>query len=225
MRTVLPDDVVSTPPCDGGGVLTTSRPAVLLPGPLLALLGGLALGVVTNVLQGVLPGVFQAFANSGSVWVAGAFTAGALLRRRGWWAVAAGTATQVGAVVGYYGFAEFARDGMGSPVYPLFWLVLGLVAGPVFGTAGAWWRSGEGWRGIAGPGLLAAVFGMDALWYLVVLQYHVEAIVYGVIAVLILVLLGRTLRERLLGLAFAAPLAALAAVLLNLVSAVPASIG
>lgn len=150
-------------------------PARLSTSVVLAVLGGLALGCVTNVLQGLLPDVLQAFSNSGSVWVVAAFVLGAVVRVPGWRACAAGAVTQVGAVVGYYAYAEFFRDGMGSLTWPVFWLLLALVAGPIFGMAGAWWRTGEGWRRLAGPAVLGAVFGMDALHYLIVLHYYSDA--------------------------------------------------
>jgi hypothetical protein len=82
-----------------------------------------------------------------------------------------------------------------------------LVAGPIFGTAGAWWRSGEGRRRLLGSALLGAVFGMDALHYLIVLHYYGDAIGYAVAGALIPVLLGRSARDRLIGLGCAVGLA------------------
>ncbi|MFJ4920416.1 DUF6518 family protein [Streptomyces sp. NPDC088725] len=197
-----------------------THPARLLAGAILAILGGLAIGAVTNVLQGLLPGPFQAFSNSGSVWVVGAFAAGAVIGVPGWRASFAGIATQVGAVVGYYGYAEYVRDGMGDLTWPTFWLVLGLIAGPIFGTAGAWWRTGTAWRRLAGPAVLGAVFGMDALHYLFALHYYSDAISYGVIGVALPLLLGRTARERLIGAGCAVALAFLAlGILLGFLSA------
>lgn len=49
-------------------IIATVSPARFSLGALLAVLGGLALGCVTNFLQGVLPDALQAFSNSGSVW-------------------------------------------------------------------------------------------------------------------------------------------------------------
>ncbi|HWO58714.1 MAG TPA: DUF6518 family protein [Umezawaea sp.] len=187
----------------------------------LALVAGLLVGAVTNVLQGVLPDALQALSNSGSVWSAAAFAAGAVVKVRGRAAVLAGTATEIGAVVGYYAYAELVRDGMGELTWPLFWLAVALVAGPIFGTAGAWWRTGDGWRRIAGPALLGGVFGMDAVWYEFALTYHGNAVGYGVVGALIPVLLGRTTRERLIGLAAAAVLSVLAAGALWAVTGLP----
>jgi uncharacterized protein DUF6518 len=201
-------------------LITDHRPAVV-PSTGFALLGGLLVGVLTNVLQGVLPDALQAVSNSGSVWTVAAFAAGALVGVAGRVAVLAGVATQVGAVVGYYAFAEVVRDGMGDLTYPLFWLALALVAGPVFGTAGAWWRSSVGWPCVAGPAVLGGVFGMDALWYEFVLGYHGNAIAYGVVGALVPVLLGRTVRGRAVGLVAAAGLSVVAVLVLAAIAELP----
>ncbi|WNV86306.1 DUF6518 family protein [Umezawaea sp. Da 62-37] len=203
---------------------TTTRPASAAASTAMsagaALIAGLFVGALTNVLQGVLPDGLQALSNSGSVWSAAAFAAGAMaiLPRV---AVLAGTVTEVGAVVGYYAYAELVRDGMGDLAYPLFWLAIALVAGPLFGTAGAWWRTGIGWRRVAGPALLGAVFGMDALWYQFALGYHGNAIGYGVVGLLVPVLLGSTTRLRLIGVAAAAVLSVVAVGALWVVTGLP----
>lgn len=202
-------------------VLITNHRSDVVPSTGFALLGGLLVGVLTNVLQGVLPDALQAVSNSGSVWTVAAFAAGALVGVAGRVAVLAGVATQVGAVVGYYGFAEAVRDGMGDLAYPLFWLTLALVAGPVFGTAGAWWRSGAGWRRVAGPAVLGGVFGMDALWYEFVLGHHGNAIAYGAVGALVPVLLGRTVRGRASGLVAAMGLSVVAVLVLATIAELP----
>jgi hypothetical protein len=111
------------------GVITAAVSAARLSlGAVLAVLGGLALGCATNVLQGLVPDVLQAFSNSGSV-------------------------------------------------------------------------------GAAGPAALGAVFGMDALHYLTVLHYYSDAMIYAVIGALIPLPLGRSNRDRLIGLGCAVGLA------------------
>ncbi len=211
-------------PGEAAPVLTTPfrRPLSTPSSTGLALVAGLLVGTLTNVLQGVLPDALQAVSNSGSVWSAAAFAAGAAVKVPGRVAVLAGTATEVGAVVGYYAYAELVRDGMGDLTYPLFWLALALVAGPIFGTAGAWWRAGDGRRRTAGPALLGAVFGMDALWYEFALGYHGNAIAYGVTGALVPLLLGRTNRDRAVGLAAGLVLSVLAVLALWGLAEVPA---
>ncbi len=78
---------------------------------------------------------------------------------------------------------------------------------------------------MAGPAMLGGVFGMDALWYQFVLGYHGNAIGYGVVAVLIPVVLGATLRLRLVGVGVAAVLAGVALGGLWVVSEVPVWLG
>lgn len=182
----------------------------------LALLGGLAIGVATNVLQGVLSGGVNSIANTGSAWVAGAFVAGALAPRL---APLLGLLTQVGAVVGYYGYAELVRDGMGDLRAPSVWLCFAVVAGPVFGLAGTWWRRGAGRRPIMGAGLLGGVFAMDGLWHLTVLHYLATGVAFTAVGVLIPLVLGRTWRERLLGLLVGALCAPVAVTVLSIVFA------
>lgn len=161
-----------------------------------ALPAGLVLGVLTNLGQGVLPGAFNSAANSGAIWVVAAFVAGALCTRP----IIAGTLTQVGAVVGYYLYAEFGRDGMGDLHAPSVWLALAFIAGPIFGTAGAWWRRGATWRHWVAAGVLGAVFGEEGLWHLIVLNYLDTGITSCVIGLVLPLALGRTWADRFRGL-------------------------
>ncbi|NAS21491.1 hypothetical protein GT755_07300 [Herbidospora sp. NEAU-GS84] len=259
-----------------------------------ALVAGLALGVLTNLAQGWLPGAWNNLANSGAVWsvaafVAGAVAAGALPRGftmygpgdgaegreftsygpgpfgqgrgsagtgRGLGpsehgagaagsgpgslphgdgitpagllrlvppapsalprALLAGLAAELGLVAGYYGFAEFGRGGMGSLFWPLVWVVVACVAGPVFGVAGLWWRRGVArWQRVCGLAALAGVFGMEAAHYAFNLGYAPQA--WACLAVFLLVpLLANAVREIFWTLAVAVPFAGLAYVVINL---------
>ncbi|WP_063797280.1 DUF6518 family protein [Streptomyces sp. AS58] len=171
------------------------------------LAAGLALGVLTNLAQGWLPGHSNQTANSGAVWSAAAFAVGAVSAGRVSLLVAAvtGLLTEVGLVIGYYGYAEFGRDGMGSLEWPLVWLFAACVAGPLFGVAGVWSRAG-GSRTlrIVGTAAFAGVCGGEAIHYARALNYWIEAA--GLILVLLLVslLLPRTMKDRALTLSVAA---------------------
>ncbi|MFJ5229919.1 DUF6518 family protein [Kitasatospora sp. NPDC088391] len=197
---------VAAAPGTSGRAWTWARATVL------ASVGGILLGVLTNVLQGVLPGALNQIANSGAVWSVAAFVAGALSARRVGLPVAAvaGLLAEAGLVVGYYGYAEVARDGMGSLFAPLVWVGMACVAGPLFGVAGYRWRGDDPRRRVVSLAALAGVFGMEAIHYIWVLHYAAEA--WGCIAVLVLVplLMGRTHRERGLALLTAVPFSALA---------------
>ncbi|WP_238431378.1 DUF6518 family protein [Streptomyces cavernae] len=174
---------------------------------------GVVLGVLTNLLQGWLPGAWNQIANSGAVWSVAAFAAGAVLAGRVPPATAAvgGLCAEVGLVVGYYGYAEFGRDGMGDPFWPLVWMVMACVAGPLFGTAGVWWRQGTtAWRRVTALGALAGVFGQEAIHYAWVLRYAPQAWACLGVALLVPLLMARTHRERALSLLAAVPLSFLA---------------
>lgn len=171
----------------------------------LATVAGLLIGVATLKLQGVLSGAWSQLSNSGAVWVVSSFVAGALLADRGRGVViAAGTMTEVGEVLGYYGGAQFllrdTPDLLPTLVSLLAWGVPALIAGPIFGLAGSWWRQERRlWQAI-GVGLLGAVFIAEAIRMWQVLHYIPEAVLLAVIGVLLPVALGRSLRGRLDGL-------------------------
>lgn len=184
---------------------------------LLSLLGGLLVGILTNVLQGVLPDALQQLANSGAVWISAAFAAGAVAGGPSWrvgrvMTAVAGALTQVGAVAGYYAYAEWGPDraGAGSLAPQLAWLALGVVAGPLLGLAGSWWRSGRQVPHVIGSAALGGVFLMEGLYYAWTLHYYGTAAAFLTLGVLLPLGLGRTARARLTSLgaavAFALPM-------------------
>jgi Family of unknown function (DUF6518) len=189
------------------------------PGRVAGCLGaGLALGVLTNLAQGWLPGSWNQVANSGTVWLAVAFVAGALLAPRGTRvAVAGGLAAEAGLVAGYYGFAQFGRSGMGTLTPVLVWLGMAVVGGPLFGVAGAWWRRGNVGRRILGGAALAGAIGAEGAYLGFVLRYVPEACACAVLMVALPLAMGRGNRERALLLEAAVPLALCAYVLVYLV--------
>ncbi|MFC8519758.1 DUF6518 family protein [Streptomyces sp. NPDC057257] len=181
--------------------------------------GGLLLGLLTNLAQGLLPGAWNQVANSGAVWSAVAFVAAALLAREGGVprAAAGGLAAEAGLVLGYYGYAEFGRDGMGDLLFPLVWLGMACVAGPLFGVAAHWWRRGpDAGRRIIGLAAFAGLFGMEGVTAAWDLHYASQA--WACLAALALVplLMARTHRERALTLAAALPCALLAYAIVEL---------
>jgi hypothetical protein len=177
-----------------------------------AFAGGLFLGVLTNLAQGWLPGAWNQIANSGAVWSVAAFAAGALLARQVSLpaAAVAGLCAESGLVVGYYGYAEVACDGMGSLFAPLVWLGMAFIAGPLFAVAGSWWRGISRRHRVVGLAALAGVFGTEAIHYAWVLHYAPQAWACLAVLVLVALLMGRTHRERILVLLTAIPFSLLA---------------
>ncbi|MEQ8145353.1 DUF6518 family protein [Streptomyces sp. OP7] len=198
-------------------LLSTDRPTMTagrtFRGPvILSALAGLLLGVLTNLAQGWLPGAWNQIANSGAAWCVAAFVTGALVSRRGpvGPAISCGLATEVGLIVGYYGYAELGRDGMGQLFFPLVWLFMACITGPFFGAAGHWSLRGRTTRlRVVGLASVAGVCGMEALLYGWHLHYATQA--WACLSVSVLAsLLARSNRERALVLAVAAAFSFLA---------------
>jgi hypothetical protein len=185
-------------------------PAVSL---LTAGLAGLVLGGVTLLMQGTFPGFLNQLGNSGAVWSAAAFAAGALLPVRGWRAAVAGLILLVGAVVGYYGSTTvLLNDDVDAHTLrgPVVWAVVACVAGPVFGLAGAVWRGGQPVHRAAAAAALGAVFVAEGLYLLIVLRYVDEAVLMVGLGLLLPALLGRSGADRLRALAAVVPMTVLA---------------
>jgi hypothetical protein len=200
----------------GGRAARHDRPVIRsLPGRrtaaclALAAVAGLAVGWLTLLMQGTLPGVLNHLGNSGAVWSLAAFGAGALLPVRGARAAAAGTVLLTCAVIGYYGSTTlFLHDDVnaGTLLGPAVWICVAAVAGPVFGVAGALSRGGKPTHRAAALGALGAVFLAEALYLGAVLHQAGEAALTAALGVLMPVLLGRSAADRLRGLAALAPL-------------------
>ena len=171
---------------------------------------GLGLGVVTQILQSVLPTGWSQAANAISPWLLVAFFIGAAMPDRGS-AVVAGLATLVLALVGYYATTQL-RYGIGGGTGALiFWGLGAAVGGPVFGLAGHTWRTGEHRYRALALGLLAAVFIAEAGYHLLVLSEPGVAIGFAIAGLLVPVVLGRSREDRLGAYVAAVPALALGA--------------
>ncbi|GAA5196248.1 DUF6518 family protein [Rugosimonospora acidiphila] len=182
---------------------------------LVCALAGLAVGGLTLEMQGTLPGVLNHLGNSGAVWSLAAFGAGAALPVRGFRAAVAGTLVLVGAVVGYYGSTTaFLRDDVSRAALtgPAVWIAVAVVAGPIFGVAGALSRAGRPVYRAAALGALGAVFVAEGLYLAVVVRQAGEAALMVGLGVVLPPLLGRGGADRLRGLAALVPMTLLGAV-------------
>jgi hypothetical protein len=206
----------------------TARPrwtSVLVP-----VVVGLALGPLDLVLQHVLPYPFANLANSPAAWALVAFGVGWSDRIRGRvWPAVAGVLTLLLAVEGYYATAVVALGDDVSTLTnraALAWLALAVVAGAVFGTAGAWARSAHPWRGPLGTAAAVGVLlaqaghdltrlsgaGDDAAYRHDLAQ---TAVVLLVLAVLVAVVAGRSARQRVVGAVLALALALVGALAIS----------
>jgi len=168
---------------------------------------GLATGVLTQFGQGALPDDWSPIANAMSPWLAMAFVVGAAMATRGW-AVIAGVVALVLALVGYYAMTEL-RYGIGAGTGSLVrWGLGAAIGGPVFGLAGHAWRHGSAIERAIVTGLLAAVFVAEGTYQAAVVAHQPVGTTFIVVGLLVPLVLGRSIGDRLR--AYAATLPSLA---------------
>ena len=141
---------------------------------------GVAVGVLTSFAQGWLDSPWAALANAASPWLVAAFLVG----YRGRTVVSAavlGLVTCLGEVAGYY--AASAARGFGvSTGWVVFWLVCGVVGGPLFGACGRLVRgSGARLAACAAAAPAATFLGEGVGSYWLRLGYPGEAVLFVVI--------------------------------------------
>jgi hypothetical protein len=114
--------------------------ALLLSGPALGLFAWQSDRVETVTFTS---DVMRALGNVPSPWLALAFVMGVVIARP-WWGALAGAAVLTLAVGTYYVAITLSGDRAGIPLRGALtgWLAVALVAGPIFGLAGAVWRNG-----------------------------------------------------------------------------------
>jgi len=161
---------------------------------------GVAVGVATLLGQSILPGDWNRLANSGAIWLIASFLVGSRMPTNGRAAVA-GMATLVLAVVAYYVAARLAGAGVSTRTV-VIWIGTALVGGPVYGVAGHWWRTGPDRRRIIAIGLMGGIMTAEGVSTLLrIPELATVGWVEAVAGLGLVILLGRTGRERLLGLA------------------------
>jgi len=124
----------------------TASPQTTARWPAVAIVAsGLAVGIVTQILQGVLPDGWGVLANSGVMWALMAFALGAALPTPRW-ATAGGAVQLVIASIVYYIAVDWFEGHSSDPRGAIIWSAAGIVAGPVFGLAGHWFTHRAAWR-------------------------------------------------------------------------------
>jgi hypothetical protein len=184
-----------------------------------AIVGGLLLGAIDLLAQRTLPYPWANLANSSAVWAIGAFGIGVWVRAGRWRPAVAGTVLLLVAVESYHLTATLVQNDELSNLWTkstLWWLLLGMLAGTVFGTAGACARGSNRWLRIVGLALPGAVLlaeagvlayrsaNVDAAYRADSLQ---TAAIQAALGILLPLIVGHGIRQRLEGLAASVPLA------------------
>ena len=197
-------------------------------------LAGIALGALDFAFQKTLPYPWANLANSSAVWAVAAFALGYWIFALGWIrkrglrgataesgpreasaksglrGAIAGAAMLVIAVPSYYATATLVQQDDVANIWSstsLLWMGFGLLAGAVFGAAGVWAHA-TGWQRIVATALPGAVLLAEAAR----LGHRGEvgtAVIEAALGVLVIMVVGRTARQRIIALGVAVPLAAL----------------
>ncbi|GAB2867397.1 DUF6518 family protein [Nocardioides pacificus] len=154
----------------------------------------LLLGGLTSWAQGLLPDALASFANSPSGWTALTALLVAAARPSPAWGAALGMASFVALVLGY----TVASQLRGLAYDPVFWGVVGVIAGPFVGAAAAAIVGGRALHAALGAGALAGVLVADGIYGLTVVGsttspvYWILCLVAGAVLVGVTALRLRT---------------------------------
>lgn len=186
-----------------------------------SLVAGLILGSLDLVAQKVLPYPWANLANSSAVWAIGAFCFGRWVRGSRWRPALAGSLMLIVAVETYYLAAVIVlHDSVETLVSTttVLWLMFGVGAGALFGTAGAWSRTAGRTRAALGTAMAGSVLFAEAL---ILIRrsggvpdadrsgYLQTALIEAFIGLAVIVLASSNHRQRLLALAASVPITAL----------------
>lgn len=159
---------------------------------------GLAIGIATQLLQGILPGALNWLANALSGWLVAAFVAGSVLPRPRTAALGA-VILLLAALAGYYATVQVRFGYGGSQSSYLFWGIGAVAGGVVFGAAGWWWRHGSARIRALSIGLLAALLVCEGIYFLAILPDPAVGGAAIAIGLAIPAVFGRTWRDRAAG--------------------------
>ena len=161
---------------------------------------GAVLGAASLLIVRYLPHPLNLLGTLGGPWVATAFGVGSFARRRSW-AALAGATSMAAAVIAYYVLRKVVHPGAfgGFTVggEAINYLLVGLVVGAAFAILGSAWRGGGFVARIVGPGLLAGALGTEVVVLTVQSWDGAElmwAVVQGVAAIAVALLLPGTRR-------------------------------
>jgi len=169
-----------------------------------AALAGVAVGIATSYLQGILPGAANTLANSGAVWSVVAFAISIATLGASRAAVIAGEVALLGEVVGYYAIATPLRGYTASTSELVLWTAAALVIGPVVGLAAVWWAGGDRWRQLAAAVAMCGIVVGEGLHGIVRIerggvQWWTEVVIGGSLATIAIVRYGQSTKQRAAG--------------------------
>ncbi len=148
----------------------------------------LLLGGLTSWAQGVLPDALESFANSPSGWTVPMALLVAAARPSLTWGAALGVASFVSLVLGY----TIASEVRGLTYNPVFWSVVGVIAGPFLGAAAAAVVGRNTVHAALGAGALAGVLVADGIYGLTVVSDSTSPVYWSLCLVAGAVLVGVT---------------------------------
>ena len=127
---------------------------------LVAVVVGMVIGALTFVGQRFMPGQWNTLVNSGAIWLVPVFFVGSRMRSLPW-AAAAGVATLLATLAGYYVPSTLAGTPH-SAYFVALWVGVALIAGLLFGVAGCAWRSDRRMYRVVGVAMLGGVIARSA---------------------------------------------------------------
>ena len=185
-----------------------------------SLAAGAAIGIGTQVLQGVLPGGWGVLANSGVMWALGAVLVG-LLMPSDRVAVVAGALAMATASYSYSAAVEWFEHSASNGSGAAMWAKAGLLAGPCFAVAGRAVRVGghRRWVAVAAFAGTLAAEGVHLIWLVGVDNLRIAGLVELAVGAVLLAVGVLRSRNRFLPVAIASGCAAVTLLVLDVVLA------
>jgi hypothetical protein len=141
----------------------------VVPAFAIAVVGGLAVGVLTSIGQTLLPDVIQSLANGAAPWSAAAFALAAAGAGRDAGRGAALAAIALLAMLAGYDLSTLARGFAVNGSTTLFWIAAALTVGPILGIASVWIRGPDRRKAAVGVAALASILVGEAAYGLAIL--------------------------------------------------------
>lgn len=161
--------------------------------------------------QAILPGSWSSLVGAGTVWITVAFFIAAT-NHRAWTCIMAGIISFIGMLTGYYGYSMGILGITHSSYFIVFWTILSVIGGIIFGTAGHLWRNVQGRGHCLGSAVISSIYLADSIHTLVHFNHYqrmvYSIIVESIIGMMLILILERSARARITSLITAVPFVA-----------------